>query len=308
LGATEPDAIRTCVGDAFAADPRLDTLEVFLHDDAPIPVDAAARGLEIARESLKRVRESAAKGTYSLGGLNVSLLTFLLLQRVRSDEAWSELTDFLLDPAVDITEKTATLNAMAHSATDVDSATAQRLQSELAELTGWFNELGATEDELRAAAVRLAVKLGAASPRSVLNELLRLAGSLKPSARIQAARTLARVIGLIDASAVVTLALQLTDDRDPEVRAAAARSLAVLFADASDPFSAATHERLLRLLRDPGSLVPQATVAGLYDAYHAGRLPPPALVAAVSDLRDHLSRGVRLAAETFLREIAEHEP
>src|SRR5207244_2522521 len=128
-------------------------------------------------------------------------------------------------------------------------------------------------EAFEASALRLALKLNAASGSDVLADLLRLSGSDKPYARIQAALTLPAAAQAIGGEVAITLALRLTDDPHPDVRAHAARALASRFADVHEPLATVVHERLLALLNDPGSLVPQATIAGLYDGYRADRPP-----------------------------------
>jgi hypothetical protein len=300
LAASEPDAIAVAAGEAFVQRPTLDTVAVFLDADVELPPEVAEDALELALESLSQIRERAARGSYGLGGVSVPLVVFELLQSIDRPEGWQTLIDFLIDPNVDMAEKTRALDAMARPEAKIDFTAAAGLKSQLGGLTAVSVDPGASDDAFKAAALRLALKLDAASGSDVLAELLRLSGSDKPFARIQAARTLPAATHAIGGEVAITLALRLTDDPHPDVRAHAARALASRFAEVDEPLATVVHARLQVLLKDPGSLVPQATIAGLYDGYRADRPPPWELALIIGQLQhEHPSHGVGQAATQF---------
>jgi hypothetical protein len=304
LASVEQKAIEQFLDVRLREELTLALLALSLQSLGRLPASAEKDAWPLVSEALARVRGEAARGSYGFGGLDLAGVAVGVLQQWPKQERWQELIDFLIDPKVAVDAKTRTLDLINHFRPRIPAVERRRLRDSLPEMTGFADYLQ-TPEAFEGAKLRLGAHLSAFRKDELLTRLLDLAGTQSAVARIQAARTLANAQRRIGEDVATTIASTLARDPDPEVRAAAARALPQLGVDAQGSKRPEREDRLMRLLDEPGRVVPLGAVAGLIEAGRAGFPIDALLRERVERLeRHHPSYEVRRAAAMLIEELA----
>jgi hypothetical protein len=138
---------------------------------------------------------------------------------------------------------------------------------------------------------------------ALIGGLAELAASARRTARYEAARSLEVASGALPLDVVLVQCLALTRDPAVEVRGAAARSLAALAPDDENALAAASWQRLIELLEDPGAIVAGWVLGGLRRSSRG--MWPAEVDSAVSAIAaTHLSHRVRTEANRVLTSLS----
>jgi hypothetical protein len=255
-------------------------------------------GVPLIREGLAEIRSEAARGHYSFGGLTVAEIAAGLVIVVGTDELWPDLTDFLLDPAVQRQDRTPAFERLARADFSLPGEVGVRFRQQAQQL---LVSAGPTLLETPISPYPAALRfLGAhrlIDTADLYDALAVLAGTGDADGRREAAVTVASLAATAPRGELLALALPLASDSDVEVRANAARALALL-ARSDEALATVARRRLRDLLLEDGLLVPLHILRALADVPE-GLLDP--VRGQVEDLADqHPARSVRAAARRLL--------
>src|SRR5699024_864603 len=75
----------------------------------------AEEGVSLVQDELRRIRANAARGSYSMGGVNVADVAAGLVIGADAEELWPDLADFLLDSAVQREDRTPAFERLARA-------------------------------------------------------------------------------------------------------------------------------------------------------------------------------------------------
>jgi hypothetical protein len=303
LAPAEPETIGKIFVNGLEHEPDLERLAMAIDANIALPRGLRRRALEETSAALAEIRRQAASGSYAFGGVDVALLTLKLLSEQTRDPRWDELGEFVVDPRVGIDAKVRTIEALADRRGTIPARFQELLRKNVATITGFVDTLGASENALKGATLRLWLRLSGLRRDELLSRLVDLAGSLDREARHQAALTLPAAQRRLGDDATLTLGLTLTRDADVMVRAVASQSLARLRGDRAGELNAILTKRLVALLEEPGTDVPYRTIAGLVQAARDGQPVGTVVLDAVRRAQiSHPSRRVGGAAKILLAE------
>jgi hypothetical protein len=255
-------------------------------------------------ERLRRIRNDAARGTYSFGAISAPDVAAGLALNFGVEHLWDPLVELLLDRRVSRSDKAAPLERLAGSDGPLPADVARRLGDGVTDLLASpaMEPFGGRALTPFPAALRLAAAHSLLSDERVLAEATRLGGSYGTDGRIEAARTLALLSRIGQGADWITaMTLQLSHDEDPLVRGETGRGLASL-ARHSRKHADLIDQRLLDLLAEDGLIVPLLVLRGLQA--DGDRLDLPAAVARRVALvaKGHAAWGVRLQAQALIQE------
>jgi hypothetical protein len=265
------------------------------------PIDPALTrdGITLVREALASIRADAARGVYSWGGLSVAEVAAGLVIFAGADELWSELTDFMLDPAVDREDRTPAFERLARAEVSLPGEVKARFSEQAQPLL-----VGPSAHVLGPplipypAALRFLGAYQLMDDADVYDAIAVLAGKAAGDGRREAAATVTLLAVTAPHGELLALALPLAGDDDVEVRANAARALALL-ARPDETLAAVARRRLMELLLEDGLLVPTQVLRALADL-PAGL--PDAVRHQVEDLASqHPARSVRAEARRLIQ-------
>jgi hypothetical protein len=181
LATSDHDAVESFVQDRFATEPSLEALALVVDTSTKLPPELRQVGWSLVAEALARVREQSHAGSYGMGSFDVGDLATAVALAQRADEvAWSQLVDFLIDPATSTTTKQLAFDRISRARPKPPASARGRLRDELAELQGAQLDFGTAPEGFVAAKLRLASSIGGLAPDQMLSELLALAGSRNP--------------------------------------------------------------------------------------------------------------------------------
>lgn len=302
LAATNAADVESLLRRRFDAHPDVETLALVFDAFPQPPTWTRTSAWPLISARLREAREQASRGSYGFGMIDAANLALAALQKERSNsQGWSELVDFLLDPAVSMSSKTVAIENLARPDVRLPVDVRRRLQSGLPAIAAFDDQLSVSPEAFRGAVLKLSAKTRAGARDELLVALLRLAGEPSAVSRIAAAGCLAAVQPRVGAGVATTLALTLAHDPNHDVRGAAGRALAQLAGDGDETLDRARRGRLLTLLADPGTIVPYGVLAGLYETARTTSKLDGELRAVVESLgKQHPSRRVREAARSVL--------
>ncbi|MDQ6948567.1 MAG: hypothetical protein M3256_20480, partial [Actinomycetota bacterium] len=267
-----------------------------------LPSKKELHGLEgEVTAQLRRVRDDAALGAYSGGGLSVGDIAAGLALHFDMSDLWLPLADFLLDMRVSREDKAAPLDRLAQPTASVPeeviSTVALALDELLAAVAPGPFDSGITPFP---AALRFAVSHSLLTDERLLGYLSKLCGSGDGGTRVEAARTLAFTANASDGiDWIVVMGLLLTHDSDPLVRAESGRCLAGPLRR-NNQYRALLDQRLLDMLSEDGLLVPLLVLRGLRSSGAQSRLTESLRVRISQLAATHPARGIRLQARAVL--------
>jgi hypothetical protein len=303
LGSVAPERIDAFLARSFEQEPTLEVLAVTMDALEKLPSWAQKDAWDLVSHALRSIREEAARGSWSMGLIDVGTLAVAVLeQQPGNSHRWAELTDFIVDPVVGVGSKTRILDVLARPEINVPRKTQDRLRAALptlkaAEVDSFTSSLQAWEGAI----LRFGARIRAFGMEEVLARLLRLAGQPDGLSRIQAALTLPYARRDLGFGVATTLALQLAQDPHQDVRAASARVLSQLeIPDKEGPLEATRRQQLAALLMEPGTVVPHAAIVGLSERTHPKTLDPEFKRLIEQITFNHASYAVRASAEVLL--------
>jgi hypothetical protein len=223
----------------------------------PLEPGVATDAASMTRQALSRIRESAAGGAYSFGGGVAADVAVALIVQADVGSLWADLAEFLTDGAVHWDDRSAAFERLAWERPPLPAAVAERFRRDAPKLV-----LAPAPIDLSGkgfvpypAALRFLACCELINEFDAFEFIARLAGSAEPSAREQAARTVAAVAAVRADTWLLALATQLSHDAEVAVKAHAGRALALL-ASARVELQAVASTRLVELLGEDGVLVP----------------------------------------------------
>lgn len=303
-GAPTADVRTTAVGLAFVAE----VIEAFDRDEV-VPEADEQKAVDLCVESLTKARSEAVRGRISFGGFDAGAISTALLAYRNSPQLWGEVSNFLVDAAVDPVQRTGALDRMARLPGSVPTAvtshlrehwpvvssakTRERFYSNRPEVPHW------------APAIRAGAALGLIDSNYAMSAVSELAGMHSELVRVDAIRSVPFVAVMNGAAEWArTLLIQCSRDSALSVRAESSRSLASIVR-ARGALSELANARLVDLLRDDGLLIPLYALHGLQrvlsskgDAIEEGIVSAVRLLAGESPYRT-----VRSAAKEVLGRV-----
>lgn len=264
-----------------------------------------AEATDAVRRSLVEVLSEAARGVSHFGGVEPADVAAGMISVAGAADLWPELAAVLADPAVRQTSKARAFERLARAA---DLAIPDAHAVAFRERAGTL--LRADDDPFEPRGLTpyppalrfLAVHRLLPDPE-VMDLIAALAGSQEPTARAEAARTVAAVAAARADPDLLVLALSFARDVDVDARAHAGRALASL-STLPGPLAAVANRRLIDLLREDGLLAPTLLLDAL--AGVSARLPLAVREQVAALGTDHPSRAVRAAAAAVLQRPTRH--
>ena len=261
--------------------------------------------MNVVRGQLAQIAAMATSGSFSGGGISVADVAVGLALYLGAEDLWSDIADFLANPAVQRADTASALDRLAVAATEVPQSVVEKLaESKASLLFDTSDAFGPTVDPYPAA-LRCLARLKIVGPDELLLLCTRLAGDGGPTGRHEAARVVTMACRDADPAAWLRVtALHQSWDALPEVRAEAARALALLsHLPSGEP--ELFEDRLMSLLGEDGLLVPILALRGLTDL---GSPLGARVLAGIETLAaSHPSRNVRRLARSLLNTPAASE-
>ena len=259
--------------------------------------EASGAATDLA-STLRRTRDSAAKGSFSMGSTYdaPAILAGLVIRRADLQDHWRDIVEYVCDAAVIRADKVGVLRELARQF--------QRIPNEVVDsLRERFGAIRADEAKeffpsrgFDAVWLWLGSLLDALDEYQALQELLKLASNSAPPRRQEAA-TAAAFVRVADEGAILAMVLLLSRDSDSLVRASATRALL------ARKWSRAEQKELVwtrvnELLSEPGRTPTAGVVSGLLDGVASSEEIPPPIADRVHGLaRNHPSWLVRTTAQ-----------
>ena len=160
-----------------------------LHSE-DIPDDVVPRIESLLRAQLAATQKDAHEGRFSGGGLKEAELAVALMFVKSSADLWSEVLNFVLDPAVQRDDKTAALTRMASRAGDLPEAITEALRQRSSDLLDGGPEFMGSAIRPYPAGVRLLAMIGGLGVGAPLSLVAELMAKGTPSSRHEAGVTL----------------------------------------------------------------------------------------------------------------------
>lgn len=287
---------------AGAMEAIVSSLNAAIRGNVPGP-EPTAEATDAVRRSLVQLMEAASRGISHVGGLEPADVAAGMIVVAGAADLWRELTALLVDPAVRKTHKSAAFERLARATVlampDEHASTFRR--EARAMLRAHDEPFEPQSPSPYPPALRfLAVHRLLPEPE-VMDLIAALAGSSDPTARAEAAMTVAAVAAARPQPDLLVLALSLAHDDDVAARAHAGRALASL-SSLPSPLAAVATRRLIDLLSQDGLLAPTLLLSALTEL--GGRLPPTVREQVAALRTEHPSRQVRHAAAAALERRA----
>lgn len=223
-----------------------------------IPEQLLGQAIASVVSEMKTKARDAENGAYSGGGVSPAEMAAFLLDQADGDALWRELLQFLTNPNVARWDRTR--------AFDVLAARRPPMPKHLVSIYGSKLEFAMRqEDSIWAstgdsivpypAALRFGFVYSLIEDRKAFLNLAQLSASSDYAAREEAAATVSLFSSISGRDWIQVLALQLSHDSNPKVKAKAIRALAAT-AKLDDSIAGIASDRLLDLLAEDGVTIP----------------------------------------------------
>jgi len=302
LARVRPAQVAEVARRAFASTPGLAVGALLVSLTSTSSTIDVAGVATVAREAIRALRAEAAAGKFGFGAVvDAPLLLASLLVEGRQQKGWSELISFLTDPRVAWHHKLRAYSYLADHVEAIPVTMRSRLAAATLPAADDARNLFVTGSQVVGAQLRMAVALGSRDDEYVLSGLLGMAVSERPGDRIEACRSLQFVLGRRQSDALITLALALSQDSHPEVRAAGGSALAASAVLGKGRLAPLALERVKTLLIEPGVAAPRAVLDGLISAKSRQEIEIDELRPILARLAlHHPSAAVRFRAQGLL--------
>jgi hypothetical protein len=260
-------------------------LNYYLRQGVRSPIEEADRIFEIAALRMRTIATEAKRGHYSSGVVVASQVASGALSYIPNPgpELWEFVLDFLTNPEVPRSDRTLGFDALTVSHVSVPSQLVDRYRErvkaaiEQPEVPWVAPDVTFTPYP---SALRFAFAYRFISSDDAFTYTAYLMARQEPAAIEEAAAALTSFSESSDASWIQTLAVQLSHDGNPNVRAQVIQALART-ADQDSTNADIAANRLAELLRDDGVIVPLRTLAAV-----AGmKSIPAAMRSVISELQ-----------------------
>jgi hypothetical protein len=222
------------------------------------------------------------------------------------DKLWSDLIDFLLATSVYRDSKSPALERLARERPELPTYARERLYSQMHDLL-WGPAIEFISEPALVPyppALRLAAVYGLADQSEIIAATASFAGSPEPTAREEAARTIAAIAKYQSSIWLLPLAVQLALDTEITVKAYAGTALAMLSRSAGTGIEMVATEQLDRLLTQDGALVPLVVMRNIA----ASGAIPPLIKGRIKQLSEaHPSSSVRREAVSLINTMPDTE-
>ena len=259
--------------------------------------EASAAATELA-SVLRRTRDAAAKGSFSMGSTYdaPAILAALVIRRPDLEGYWRDVVDYACDAAVIRADKVGILRVLADQFKRIPNGVVESLRQRFGTIRAADAKEFFPSGGFESVWLRLGSLLVALDGSQTLQELLKLASNSVTSRRQEAANA-AGFVGAADESAILALLLLLSRDSDSLVRATATRALLGHEWSGSDQ-KELVWTRVIELLSEPGRTPTVGVVRGLLDGVASSEEIPPTIADRVHGLaQNHHSWLVRITAQ-----------
>jgi len=238
-----------------------------VHDEIAFPSSQIGPAGSLLVDRMSSVREAAARGQYSMGGVDECELAVALALLTEQTSLWTSITDFLCDARVQREDKSSALARMVRDFDRIPSLVADSLRERTANLlNGGPDFMDQRGPDPFPEGLRLSAVLGLLDSSEVLNQVGRLLGDARSNVRRHGVQVLLDLLAAaFDYPWLSTSAMLLTQDRDTEVRATAGRALTQLMSYGEVGEDVVT-TRMISLLEEDGYLIPNSVLVGLIDS------------------------------------------
>jgi hypothetical protein len=236
--------------------PDLDSIATRLNASmrgSPIEEDIIEAAIPLVRRAMSETRESAVRGSYSVGSPTADIVAGLILY-AGVDELWIDLAEFLTDTTVPRADRSPAFERLAREATEVPSAAKEHFIGNALTVLGSPDRLFVSAINPYPEALRFLGRFNLITDEQLLDLTARLAG-IPYQGRQEAAKTIATLSRGVSSPWILAFAIQLSYDEDVEARASAGRCLAALSSSSSD-LALVSSNHLVDLLKEDGLLVP----------------------------------------------------
>lgn len=266
-----------------------------------IPDSARAGVVKVLRETMRKTREQAKQGVFSAGALPECELAIVYGLGDLSSDIWADIAEYLLDPVVQRSDKTAALQRLVRHVDQVPSKFLDRLRSDpsglLRATSGFFNDAVDPYPE----AVHVIATFHMLPNTEVMVLCGRLLSSSNPDARAEGARALQFVARhTSDPDWLFSTAIGASFDPNYLTRAEAAATLAYMRRNESILLVQIDH-RLAMLLGEDGTRIPLLALLALRE----NEVPlSSALLRKVKSMAaSHIHHTVRAKADQLLNSV-----
>lgn len=274
--------------------------------DQPVSQEIKAKSADVVSDALLAIRSSAQQGRYSSGGAEPAELAVVLIT-FGENQLWAPLSEYVLDTAVPRQKKTGALDRLANSTPPIPSGITAKLRERADDLllTRDANPIGGDPLQPYPAALRFLAAYDLILDEDLVIWLGQLAGSQAPRARIEAAKTISRIVSPKRVSWLITMALQLSYETEAEIQGYASSAMATMVSFPSEGRGAAIR-RLLALMESDSLIAPLLAIRGL--AAQPTNVDERLRSGVERLMSRHPSRRVRTEAANLIRASTGHTP
>jgi hypothetical protein len=249
-------------------------------------------------ERAEGIRTRARSGEYAMGAASVGWMLSTLGFGYGDRPSRVAAIELAGDGSVPIYERVPVLNLITQQYSRVSTRERQQLKK-LRPITPAWPLLGSPL-EWRAARLRLFCALGSIAGSEALAEVLELATSGTTEGRIEAARSLVSLEGIVDVPSLASIGLLLSRDQEATVRGLAAGALARMSWPADFNSIQLVNDRLRNMAQEPGEIVPRLLWLGVASASKGHVLDEGLRELAEETATGHQAISVRRAAQQAL--------
>ena len=293
-----------------APSPRLAAALIDLKDLLPQDVteQIVTPTTDLCVGALARVRREAQEHTYGFGGQDAGVLTAAAAALFNSETLWDALTNFLVDPAVAPSHKSASFEWLAFYIEKVPTSVTEALVRNRDTLErGSTVDLFGDMNDSSSAVFRLMCAAGGISFERSLVDFLSLASDSDVRRRVESARS-ARYVSLRSSpDVVVPVLLKLANDEAPIAQVSAVRALVHIALGLEEPLRSLTYRAIESALRADGYANSMAVVDSLREEVSEGSYEVARNLRFTLEevAENHQSDRVRTSTRTVLNRIGQ---
>ncbi|WP_131732328.1 hypothetical protein [Actinomadura formosensis] len=265
-----------------------------------IPITTRNKIRTLLLENIQKKRDDSARGSFSVGGIDVTYLATVFAFMYPDTAIWEAITACLTDSLIPDSDKANSLNWITVNISKVPDETMANLRANAHRLTNESRLSDFLDWNKSAAALRFLCQAKEIDPGAVFSAIEEMRSAADNQSRIECARSLIYAANILPPVFPASVALELTRDSSVRVRAASARSLAELAFSVESQMREVIFRKIEEMLSSDGIDVPLASLRGIQD------LATPQKEALVTELgvvfetlRGHPDVRIRQAIESL---------
>ncbi|GAA0562731.1 hypothetical protein [Actinomadura livida] len=219
---------------------------------------------DLVLDAMRKKRNDAAHGSFSVGGIDVIYLATVFSHLCESHETWEEISSCLTDPLIPDSDKASSLEWVTTNLDKVPGEVRQRLvihSGGLQRKPEHRNEF--LDWKKSAAALRFRCRAGAIDSQEVYRAIDTLCSAPDNQSRLECARSLTLMAPIVSPEFVASVAMELARDASVVVRAASARYLPPLAFMVDEGMREVILSKIGELLAVDGVDIPLSVLLGL---------------------------------------------